>query len=1011
MEKKKKVRNRESSKKIPHRYIVNFFEGVSAKEQNRIIKQFGGKVLKKYRTRDLDRFAVVEIDDSKIDDLLDHETVESIDQDVQAPAPSATELEGWGIHVASVKNFWDAGFTGRGVKIALIDTGMTQHPDLPIPLSTWNVVTDSAAAQDVNPSSKGHGTLSASVIASRGNNSGIKGVAFNADIHVINAYYQKEGDTTSSYTNLSYTTEALEYAATLNIDVVLCNVQLDSGSSSLQKACNALEAKGIPILAAAGNFADENGDVTKDTVKYPGHYDTVVAVGAVELSTSGVLDRANYSGTGPYLDITSYTGQVALGKDGNLGTYSGTSCATPFATGVMALLKQAYPNLTAQQLRDKLYSGVHIVNNQNEFGRGMINLPQSLLPTQPSYPVISSVTTEGFEDTNFNFSITGDWVIGTDGGNTVLKSPETGDYANTTATVKFQVSSSAVNPELRITHRTDTASNDRFTIYVNGIPLVRYGGITSYTTSTLALTPGTKYRVDMNYEKSSSGTSGLDTVFVDSFEVIMGTTPSGQGTSFDNPIVVSGTSASGTIPSGGDLFFKYVPSATGTHTLTLATSFDSYLELYAADKATLIMEDDDGNGNGQPKISYSLSAGTTYYLKAYGYNHNASYFGACTLNIAPPAAGTSITETFESSSMTIPFTGDWTRTTTTPQAGSYCYRSGAITHNQTSQTSFKVTAPSGGQLSFYYRTDSENNYDKLTVTAGSTTLVNGVSGTGGAWTSASYTLPAGTTEITFKYTKDGSTNSGTDAVYIDQVVVSGTGITVSPGSGSTPSTPGTASVMITGITSSSLTLTMSSTNATSFNVYRSTSLNGTYSLVGSRVSGTWTDSGLQPNTMYYYTAEGVNGTLVGPRSNVTQARTDTSSGGGVTPVTKLEDFNDSSYNFTFTTNEWDMGSGDANVGITTGMNKKFIFAENVPSGAVNKSLSYKYKIQPLSSTYSCQINVRINGTLKATHTQNDNTYRTNTIVLGTGLQTIEFEATGANGTVMARIDDLSVSWS
>lgn len=642
----KELRNRECSKKIAHRYIVNFIDGVSEKEQNKIVKQFGGRVLKKFRTPAFDRFAVVHIDDAQVEQLLAHKLVESIDQDIEAGSPSSNEVETWGHATAQLYNFWNAGYTGAGVKVAIIDTGVSPHPDLPTPLSTWNVVTDSTDVTDVNPSNHGHGTCSAGIIAARSNGSFVKGVAFDSNIHVINCYFQKAGDTQRSYTNISYTTDALQYAATLDVDVVLCNVQLIAGSASMQAACDILEAKGVPILAAAGNFADQNGDITKDTVYYPGHYEKVVAVGAVQKSSSfPYLKRASYSGTGPYLNIASFTDLETTSKSGGYSySYSGTSCATPFATGVMALLKQAYPNYSAQQLRDKLYEGATPFGTKNEYGVGLIGLPISLLPSNkmPSFPLLSASTTEDFSDSNFNFNLIGDFVIGTDNGRTVLRTPA---YSNTGTGISrftFQVPVNAVNPQISVTHRSDCRSTDIMLVTVNGMPMTYASNIESnYKTDTLALKPGGKYLVELRWDKYESYSAGSNAVFIDSISVNFTTSGSGGGTpgdSITNPIVVSGTSANGTLLDTKDVYFKYIVPTTGSYTFTTSASFDAYMQLLDSSQ-NLLAQDDDSAGNAQPKITYTLSTGQVVYLKVYGYNHGAGKNGPITLNITPASVG------------------------------------------------------------------------------------------------------------------------------------------------------------------------------------------------------------------------------------------------------------------------------------------------------------------------------------------------------------------------------------
>ncbi|MED1800551.1 S8 family serine peptidase [Brevibacillus porteri] len=870
---KKELRNRDCSKKIAQRYIVNFIDGVSEKEQDKIIKQFGGKVLKKFRTPAFDRFAVVHIDDEQVEQLLAHNLVESIDQDTEAESPSSTEVETWAHATAQAFNFWNAGYTGAGVKVAIIDTGVTPHPDLPTPLSTWNVVTDSTDATDVSPDNHGHGTCSAGVIAARNNGSYVKGIAYDSDIHVINCYYQKEGDTQDAYTNLSYTAEALQYAATLDVDVVLCNVQLSSGGTSLQAACDALEAKGIPILAAAGNYPDKNGDVTKDTVRYPGHYDKVVAAGAVEIySDAPYLTRANYSGTGPYLDIASFTGLVTTSKSGGYNYhYSGTSCATPFATGVMALLKQAYPNYTAKQLRDKLYEGATPYGTTNEYGVGLIGLPASLLPSNTlEYPVLTASTTEDFSDSNFNFNLSGDFVIGTDSGRTVLRTPA---YSNTGTGISrftFQVPANAVNPQISITHRSDCRATDNMLVTVNGRPLTYASRIKSnYETDTLPLQPSGKYLVELRWDKYESYSLGLNAVFIDSISVNFTTSGSGGGTlgdSFTNPIVVSGTTASGTLQDTKDLYFKYTASSTGSYNFTTSASFDSYMQLLDSSQ-NILAQDDDSAGSSQPKITYNLSAGQVVYLKVYGYNHGAGKYGPITLNITAPSVG---------------------------------------------------------------------------------------------------------------------------------------------------SVPSTASVSIGSPSTSSLTLNMSATGATSFNVYRSASPSGTYSLVASGVTSPYTNTGLSSNTTYYYKVAGVNSYGTGPQSSYATGTTNSS--GGVTPITIVEDFSDGSFdprlNLSLGGWEYDssVGSISAIVADSTG-SKSVTLNVDIPSGTTSRTLKLDHKgmlFGGSSGVYHTQ--VFVNGILKHTFTESDVQWRTQTINLGTGNQAIEIRASSTSSTWVTGIDNIVVSW-
>lgn len=119
--------------------------------------------------------------------------------------------------------------------------------------------------------------------------------------------------------------------------------------------------------------------------------------------------------------------------------------------------------------------------------------------------------------------------------------------------------------------------------------------------------------------------------------------------------------------------------------------------------------------------------------------------------------------------------GSWTVTSTSGQfnAGAYGIKSGSGVHSSSSNLDLSVTIPAGGSsFSFNYRVDSESGYDYLRF------YIDGVqqnqwSGTV-AWATFSGSLTAGSHTLSWRYEKDGSTNTGLDAAFLDQIVIANT---------------------------------------------------------------------------------------------------------------------------------------------------------------------------------------------------------------------------------------------
>ncbi len=113
-------------------------------------------------------------------------------------------------------------------------------------------------------------------------------------------------------------------------------------------------------------------------------------------------------------------------------------------------------------------------------------------------------------------------------------------------------------------------------------------------------------------------------------------------------------------------------------------------------------------------------------------------------------------------------TSPWEISETAPYEGSYCAQSSDINDNGSAEIHLTTTVPADGQISFYYKVSSENNYDFLHF------YINGNemdSWSGDVdWAQATYDVQAGENTFKWEYTKDGSVSSGDDCAWIDQIV-------------------------------------------------------------------------------------------------------------------------------------------------------------------------------------------------------------------------------------------------
>jgi Subtilisin-like serine proteases len=358
-----------SSESDTKRYIIKF--KTSSTDRSQLVSKYNGRFRREFKHFNA---ATAEMTSQNIAKLKKDSTVDYVEED-NVVKISSTSMTNWGVSDIKAPASWESGLTGKGVKIAIIDSGVASHSDLVVAGGT-NVINGSSTTSYVDDN--GHGTHVAGVIAAQGLNGGVKGVAPDASIYAVKAL-NSDGE---GYT--SDIISGIDWAIEHNIDIISMSLGTSESSASLKNAIDTAYSDGLLIVAAAGNDGNTRG--TGTNIEYPANYSSVIAVGAVDSSNT----RAYFSSTGSKLEVS------APGVD-ILSTYlndgyeqmSGTSMATPFVAADLALLKQQYPSYTNVQLRQLLASNVVDLGTSGRdslYGYGLITAPSTTTTTTTTVP-------------------------------------------------------------------------------------------------------------------------------------------------------------------------------------------------------------------------------------------------------------------------------------------------------------------------------------------------------------------------------------------------------------------------------------------------------------------------------------------------------------------------------------------------------------------------------------------------------------------------------------------------
>lgn len=308
-----------------------------------------------------------------------------------------TFADNWGAQRTHAEALWRQNVRGDGVTVAVIDTGMDVfHPQLRSQIALnqgeSGVASTNGADDDRNgyvddfygydfANNRGlsgdnqfHGTHVAGVIAAahteetaRGGNH-VQGLAPNAKILPL-AFLSSDGSGT-----ISDALSAVDYAVARGARVINASWGGAACSVSLRDKINSLYYRGVVFVSAAGN-SSQDIDVQPE---YPAAFNLLAqfTVGSITMGDF-MAEHSNYGARSVHI-FAPGSDIVSTVPGGQMAPLTGTSMATPFVSGAIALLLSAEPGANVDQIRQAIYQSAVRSNSYLNASRGRLDLNSAL---------------------------------------------------------------------------------------------------------------------------------------------------------------------------------------------------------------------------------------------------------------------------------------------------------------------------------------------------------------------------------------------------------------------------------------------------------------------------------------------------------------------------------------------------------------------------------------------------------------------------------------------------------
>jgi thermitase len=236
----------------------------------------------------------------------------------------------WPFMVTRLVSAWELVTGDPGVIIAIVDTGVSPHEDLPTLKPGWDFLNGDADPSDDH----GHGTAVAGVLASvAGNGQGTAGVCWSCTVLPVKALGA------DGYGTWSAVAAGITWAADQGADVINLSLGAPGASMTVKNAVEYARSRGATVVAAAGNAGST-------TPFYPADFPGVLAVAASD-ETDALY---SFSNRGSWVELSAPGCASTVSLGGGWSEFCGTSAAAPFVSGLAALARSLAPAAEAVQL-------------------------------------------------------------------------------------------------------------------------------------------------------------------------------------------------------------------------------------------------------------------------------------------------------------------------------------------------------------------------------------------------------------------------------------------------------------------------------------------------------------------------------------------------------------------------------------------------------------------------------------------------------------------------------------